>query len=112
MTQKEMFSEVLYKALGDGVAKLIKNGLAFTVMTGVIIGLVWTVFYLHGLHSTEVKELRAEMLQLRREHSEQLDTMRREVAEAQCMLIECNMARDQDAARIARLEGLIQSRNR
>jgi hypothetical protein len=52
------------------------------------------------------------MLQLRREHSEQLDTMRREVAEAQRMLIECNMARVQDAARIARLEGLIQSRNR
>ncbi len=55
MTQKEMFSEVLYRALGDGVAKLIKNGLAFTVMTGVIIGLVWTVFYLHGLHASEVK---------------------------------------------------------
>lgn len=112
MTPQEMFSEAIYKALGDGVAKLIRNGLAFTVMTGVIIGLVWTVFYLHGLHSAETKELRAEMMQLRREHSEQLDTMRREVAEAQRMLIECNMARVQDAARIARLEGLMQRRNR
>ena len=112
MTQKEMFSEAIYKALADGVSKLIKNGLAFTVMTGVIIGLVWTVLYLHDLHASEVKELRAEMMQLLREHSEQLDTMRREVAEAQRMLIECNVARVQDAQRIARLEGLIQRRNR
>ncbi len=112
MTPQEMFSEAIYKALADGVSKLIKNGLAFTVMTGVIIGLVWTVFYLHDLHASEVNELRAEMMQLRREHSEQLDTMRREVAEAQRMLIECNVARVQDAQRIARLEGLIQRRNR
>lgn len=112
MTPQEMFSEAIYKALADGVSKLIKNGLAFTVMVGVIIGLVWTVFYLRDLHSAEVKELRAEMMQLRREHSEQLDTMRREVAEAQRMLIECNVARVQDAQRIARLEGLIQRRNR
>lgn len=112
MTPQEMFSEAIYKALADGVSKLIKNGLAFTVMVGVIIGLVCMVFYLHDLHNTEVKELRAEMMQLRREHSEQLDTMRRDVAEAQRMLIECNVARVQDAQRIARLEGLIQRRNR
>ena len=38
--------KAIYAALAAGLSKLIKNGLAFTVMTLVIVGETWTILYL------------------------------------------------------------------
>ena len=103
MTDQEKMIQILYKAAADGVAKLIKNGLAFTVMSMCIAGLVWGITTMNTLHRQEVYEIKTDMLQMRKEHALQLNDLRREVAS-------CIDARMVDAARIARLEALLQSK--
>lgn len=103
MTNKEVMIEMLYKAAGDGIAKLIRNGLAFTVMTGVIIGLLWGILKMHELHSAEITAFKTEYRQMKADHSIQLNELRSEIAA-------CTAERIKDAARIARLEALIQKR--
>lgn len=103
MTDYEKMIQILYKAAADGVAKLIKNGLAFTVMSMCIAGLVWGITTMNTLHRQEVYEIKTDMLQIRKEHALQLNDLRREVAA-------CIDARMLDAARIARLEALLQSK--
>lgn len=112
MTNKEMLHEAIYKAAADGVSKLIKNGLAFTVMAGVIAGLFGVLLYMHDTHKAEVAQMREEMMALRREHAEQLNEMRREAMSMREEIAVCNEARRQDSARIARLEALLTKRNR
>lgn len=107
-----MFNEAVFRALADGVSKLIRQGTAITVLLGCVCGLGWGIFYLHGIHMTEIRELRAEMAVLRKEHSEQLNSMRRTEIDLRQELAICNEARRQDSARIARLEAVLQRRNR
>lgn len=106
-----MLNEAVYKAVADGIGKLIRHGTAITVLLGCVAGLAWGIFYLHGVHLGEVRELRAEMHDLRREHSEQIDKLRRAETEVRMELSACHEARRQDSARIARLEAL-QKKNR
>lgn len=103
MTDQEKMWAILYKAASDGIAKLIRNGLAFTVMTGCIIGLLWGILKMHDLHSTEITAFKTEYRQMKADHSIQLNELRSEVAS-------CTLERLKDAARIARLEALIQKR--
>lgn len=103
MTDQEKMIQIFYKAIGDGVSKLIRNGLAFTVMTGCIAGLLWGILKMHDLHSAEITAFKAEYRQMKVEHSVQLNELRREVSA-------CNLERIKDAARIARLEALINKR--
>ncbi len=103
MTEQEKMLAILYKAAAEGVAKLIRNGLAFTVMSMAIAGLVWGLFKMHELHSAEMTVLKSECKQMRHEHSVQLNELRIEIAS-------CTLERIKDAARIARLEALIQKR--
>lgn len=103
MTDQEKMIQILYKAIGEGVAKLIRNGLAFTVMGMAIVGLIWGLFKLHEFHSVEMSALKTECKQMKSEHSVQLNELRLEIAA-------CTMERIKDAARIARLEALIQKR--
>lgn len=103
MTNKEVMLQILYKAASEGIAKLIRNGLAFTVMTGCILGLLWGILEMHKLHSVEISAFKYEFRQMKSEHSVQLNELRSEIAE-------CTAERLKDAARIARLEALIQKR--
>lgn len=112
MTNKEIMLQVLYKALGDGVAKLIRNGLAFTVMTGAIGGLLWGILHMHNLHERELIAFKADMQQLRAEHSEQLNQYRRLEYELRSEIAACISERIKDAARIARLEEIVNKKNR
>lgn len=103
MTNKEVMLQILYKAASDGIAKLIRNGLAFTVMIGCIIGLLWGILEMHKLHSIEISAFKTEYRQMKADHSIQLNELRSEIAA-------CTVERIKDAARIARLEALIQKR--
>ncbi|MCB1317569.1 MAG: hypothetical protein KDK27_16510, partial [Leptospiraceae bacterium] len=67
MTPKERMIESLYKALEIGVSKIIKNGLAFTIMLGAIAGLVWGVFSLLEVHRADRSEWKAEKMEIRAE---------------------------------------------
>lgn len=103
MTEREKMIQILYKAASEGVAKLIKNGLAFTVMAGAIAGLLWGILKMHDLHSAEITAFKTEYRQMKADHSIQLNELRSEIAS-------CTVERIKDAARIARLEALIQKR--
>lgn len=107
MTNREAMIQIMYKAIGEGVAKLIRNGLAFTVMSGAIGGLLWGIIYMHTLHSQELTTFKADMRQLRREHSEQLNEYRRLEYELRAEIAACISERIKDAARIARLEAIV-----
>ena len=90
MNDKQMFQSVVYKAAAEGAAKLIRGGLAFTVMLGVIAGLVWALMFQYQTNEAQLKSMRME-----------IDALHNEVAE-------CNKARGEDSARIARLETIIE----
>lgn len=83
MTPQQQMIQILYKAIADGVSKLIRNGLAFTVMTGVIGGLIWAVVYLVQTHERDRLEWKAELLQVKQEYSEEVNRLRVEVYECQ-----------------------------
>lgn len=105
MTEQEKMLAILYKAAADGVAKLIKNGLAFTVMAMAIAGLLWGMIHLHEIHIGEVVAMKSDIGAMKKEHSGQLNDLRREIAA-------CIESRIIDAARIARLEALLQSQSK
>lgn len=90
MNDREMFQSVVYKAAAEGASKLIRGGLAFTVMLGVIAGLLWALMFQYQTNEEKIKLMRIE-----------IDTLRSEI-------IECNKARGEDSARIARLETIIE----
>lgn len=96
MTPHEQMISILYKAIGDGVAKLIKNGLAFTVMSLAIIGLVLSIIEVDSRNTILLKEVKAEMLAMKLDHSEQLNDLRREIDN-------CNTAREKQAFEIIEL---------
>lgn len=79
MTREQMI-EILYKAAADGISKLIKNGLAFTVLIGVVLGLSFALQSVIQDNRAQIKEMKAEMKELKAEHSEQLNDLRREIA--------------------------------
>ncbi len=107
MFQKEQMIDILYKAASDGIAKLIKNGLAFTVMSGAIAGLLWGILFVNDHASFEVAEIKQEIRMLRVEHSDQLNRMRVVEYELREEVAACNASRLADAVRIARLEEAI-----
>lgn len=100
MTTKEAMLEILYKALADGVSKLIKNGLAFTVMTGVIIGLCWWTLNEMNVHAADRREWKIEIIEIKTEYRDEMNRLRVEI-------YECNNSRSQLAARVAELEATV-----
>ena len=80
---KEVMYQILYKSLAEGIGKLIKNGLAFTVMGLVIAGLIWTVVYLLDVHQSDRIEWKAEILAVKKEYAAELNQVRVELRECQ-----------------------------
>jgi uncharacterized phage-like protein YoqJ len=110
MSNNEMLNEAIYKALADGVAKLIKNGLAFTVMLGTIGGLSWGIAWQHAQFEADWSEVKFEIRELKQEHSAQLNDYRRLEYELRKEISECNEKRIEQAQQIARLEAIMKRR--
>lgn len=83
MTPQTELMQALYKALADGLGKLIRNGLAFTVMTGVIAGLIWAMVYLVQTHEKDRAEWKSELLEVKAAYTEEINRLRIEVYECQ-----------------------------
>lgn len=94
MTDKQMFQSVIYKAAAEGAAKIIRGGVGYTVMLGAIAGLLWALMFQYRVNEAHTKELKQELVALREE------------------IAECNKARGEDSARIARLETIIEQGNK
>ncbi len=100
MTPKQEMYTVIYKALGDGLAKLIRNGLAFTVMAGVIIGLSFALYYVILDARPQMKEIKLEMKTLKADWATERNDLRREIAA-------CDLERRALAVRVAELSVLV-----
>ena len=96
-----MFHEAITNAAVQGIAKIVKNGLAFTIMLGVIAGLLYALTTVHAAKEREVRELKAEMKEAREMYEREIHNLRRGIDE-------CNQARAEDGARIARLETIVE----
>jgi hypothetical protein len=110
MSNKEMLNEAIYKALGEGVSKLIRNGLAFTVMLGTIGGLSWGIAWQHAQFEADWTEVKSEIRELKQEHSSQLNEYRRLEQDLRKEIAECNEKRIEQAQQIARLEAIMKRR--
>jgi uncharacterized phage-like protein YoqJ len=110
MTEQEKMIQIFYKAFAEGVAKLIRNGLAFTVMTGCIGGLAWGMAWQHKQFEADWIEVKTEVRELKQEHSAQLNEYRRLEHELRIEIAECNEKRIEQAQQIARLEAMIRGR--
>lgn len=96
-----MFHEVIIRAAAEGTAKIIRNGLAFTVMLGTIAGLIFVVQRQEGIKEREVGALKVEMKEMRERYEGELETMR-------TAIVQCHEMRASDQVRIARLEAIVE----
>jgi hypothetical protein len=74
---------IIYKSLAEGVSKLIKNGLAFTVMAGAIAGLIWILVWMVQTHEDDRKEWKAEIVTVKAEYAQMVNDLRLEIRECQ-----------------------------
>lgn len=103
MYQKEDMFAAIYKALGEGVAKLIKYGAAFTVLIGCVAGLIWALFYVVKEQAQEKVEWKREIHDVRIECSNQINLL-------QTKIYECNEQRASLAGRVAALEAIVKKK--
>ena len=103
MTNKDMIYQAIAKAVADGASKFIRASMGFTVLLGVIAGLSWGIMFQYNEYARERAEMKSEIRELRAQYEEEVKVLRAEIAE-------CNKARAEDSARIARLETTIQRR--
>lgn len=88
---------IIYKAVAEGISKLIKNGLAFTVMLGAIGGLAWGIFFIDSRSNQNIAELKAEIKEMKVDHARQLNELRIEI-------INCDQENTKLRVRVAELE--------
>lgn len=100
MTNQEAMIAILYKAISEGVAKLIKNGLAFTVMSLAIIGLILAIVEIDARNKEFLRDVKNDMLAMKIDHSNQLNDLRREIDN-------CNAARERQALEIVELRVIL-----
>lgn len=100
MTPYESMIQGWYKALEIGGGKLIKNGIGFATMT-IMLGLsLWAIVYLLDTNKSDRAEFKAEIREMKVEHSEQLNDLRRQIAS-------CDMERRELAVKVAELTVMV-----
>jgi hypothetical protein len=94
------------KEAGNGIAiglrEFLKHSLTITTLMCVVAGLTWTVFVMDERHKTTVHEIKAEVLELKKEYAAQITELRHEVND-------CNIARQQQSIQIVELRYLLRS---
>ena len=98
-----MIYDAIAKAVADGASAFIRKSMAFTVMLGVIAGLLWGIVFQYEKYAIERAETKAEIKEMKKAYEEEIKLLRQEIAD-------CQKSRSEDSARIARLEALIQRR--
>lgn len=101
-------NKIIMEAFTKGVALWVdaffksaaRKGLAILILVGVIMGLCSGLVYLQRWHMADRREWKAEMKELKVEHSEQLNDLRGQIAA-------CDMERRELAVRVAELTVLV-----
>lgn len=95
----------IYKAIGEGMAKMFRHGLAITVMTLVISGLCYALFVQHDLFTAQIGEIKKEIVSMKAEWSEERNSLRRD-------LILCDTERQKMAIELAELRYIVKNSKR
>lgn len=103
MTEYEKMIQVIYKAIGEGMAKFIKYSLAYFTMITVIAGLTWALLAVDRHHSEELKAFKSDI----REYSTALKEANRLLVEAQAERQICLTELGRMAADVAELRAEI-----
>lgn len=105
MTEKEKMIAAIYKALGDGLAKMFRHGLAITVMTLVISGLCYALLMQHNLFKAQIADIKKDIVSMKSEWSEERNSLRRD-------LILCDTERQKMAIELAELRYIVKNSKR
>lgn len=100
MTPEQQMYAIILKALGDGIAKLVRNGLAFTVMTLAIAGLCGGIYYLIILREAEIASWKKELAEYRETTDNRMNLL-------QTRIYECDNERKLLAIEVAELRAII-----
>lgn len=102
---REEMIGMIYKALGDGLAKIIRHGIAFAVMTLAIAGLVWALIYVDNRHASTIAEMRTDINSMKNEWAEERNALRLDITA-------CNIERQKQAIELAELRYIVKSLKR
>lgn len=105
MTEKEKMLAIIYKAIGDGLAKVFRHGLAITVLVLGIIGLCGAMFVQHDLFTEQIREIKKDIVTMKAEWSEERNSLRRD-------LILCDTERQKMAIELAELRYIVKNSKR
>lgn len=83
-----------------GIREFLKHSLTITVLMCLVAGLTWTIFAVDAHHKVALSEIKAEVLQMRKDYADQITELRRDV-------IDCNEARQRQAIQIIELQYLL-----
>lgn len=86
--------------LAIGLREFLKHSLTITTLMCVVAGLTWMVFAMDERHKMNVHEIKAEVLEMKKEYAAEITELRRDVTE-------CNIARQQQAIQIVELRYLL-----
>lgn len=92
------------KEAGNGIAiglrEFMKHSLTITTLMCVVAGLTWMVFAMDERHKMNVREIKSEVLEMKKEYAAEINALRREVNE-------CNIARQAQSIQIVELRYLL-----
>jgi len=86
--------------LAIGLREFLKHSLTITTLMCVVAGLTWTVFAMDERHKINVREIKVEVLEMKKEYAAQITELRHDI-------IECNQAREAQAIQIVELRYML-----
>lgn len=86
--------------LAIGLREFLKHSLLITTLILIVMGQSWMLVVIDERHKINVREIKAEVFELKKEHADQITALRREVND-------CNIARQQQAIQIVELRYLL-----
>ena len=86
--------------LAIGLREFLKHSLTITTLMCVVAGLTWTVFAMDERHKINVREIKTEVLEMKKEYAAQITELRHDI-------IECNQAREAQAIQIVELRYML-----
>jgi len=100
---KQLFMAIAKEAasgLAIGLREFLKHSLLITTLILIVMGQSWMLIVIDERHKINVREIKAEVLELKKEHAAQITELRHDITE-------CNQAREAQAIQIIELRYLL-----
>jgi len=84
--QTQEMHAIIWKAIAEGSAKLIRSGLAFTVMLGTIGILLYSIQKITAYHEAEMIKVRAEITDLKQYYRTRIDSLEERIMDRDAII--------------------------